>query len=206
MIVALRQSSHSARTSPIAVVCALCGLVGDPCPACLQRPPSVVCLRRSRPHPHPKGTPRARSGTAPAKACKRRQAGQRERALRARGGRHPRGTPPQSRRVPQWFLPRTPYPSPLQAQPKGPLRGPEHPVVQAGRQRARNHSSTDRNHGSRWHAAREEQRHAAVCAGLADRGHRWLAWAMTPATGGSTPWAKAARWGIGCAGCAGSTH
>ena len=87
--------------------CAPCGR--SRCPACLRRPPSGVCLRRSRPHPHPKGTPRARSGTAPATG----EAGGR--------GRNHQGTRP----TPHGSLMVSP-PHPLILQPPGPPDGPRY--------------------------------------------------------------------------------
>jgi len=58
----------------------------------------VVCLRRSRPLSHPKGDPETVVGNGSGKSWWRRQARQREQALRARSGGHHRGAPPQSRR------------------------------------------------------------------------------------------------------------
>jgi hypothetical protein len=85
------QPSHIDRTQKESSVLSVCALPASRCSACLRRPPSGVCLRRSRPLSHPKGTPREWSGTAPAVvAGAGRQAEQREWALRDRGG----GTPP----------------------------------------------------------------------------------------------------------------
>jgi len=65
------------------------------CLACLRRPPSGVCLRRSRPLSHPMGTPREWSGTAP--------------ASRRAGAGKPSGHPsPQPPGFPKGF-PRTPF-------------------------------------------------------------------------------------------------
>ncbi|HEY5990022.1 MAG TPA: alkaline phosphatase family protein [Streptosporangiaceae bacterium] len=110
-----------------------------------------VCLRRSQPHPHPKGTPRARSRTAEAGKCKRRQPGRRERALRARSGGHHRGTPPQSRRVPRRF-PRTPL-----RLPSRPTQGPG----KAGAQPPKAHAGTTLTRNHQRHRPKHRQSHPA---------------------------------------------
>jgi len=77
----LSQQAHNTRTlaaCPPRLTCGPCAPSnGARCPADLRRPPAGVCLRRSRPngHPHPKGTPRLRSGTAPASGGAGRRTG-----------------------------------------------------------------------------------------------------------------------------------
>jgi hypothetical protein len=117
---------HTPAAHPPHTACGHCTAQYGACrPACLRRPPAGVCLRRPRPHPHPKGTPRARSGTAP--ACR----------LGRRGGNH-RGTHPRS----HLGSPKV-SPAPPSFAPPGP---PDGPATRAKALRHRQRGQPVRNH------------------------------------------------------------
>ena len=142
----LPQSPYSTRTVPAHprnTACGYCAPFGHArCPPDLGRPPSGVCLRRSRPLSHPKGDPGRVVGNGSGEPAGRR------------GGNH-RGTHPQAPGFPKGS-PRTPFLCPSRPTRRARYAG-KSALAQAERQPARNHDG--RGETSRTQSCAELHRH-----------------------------------------------